>query len=385
MTPRLPRLWMVIPFTCLLLISLSPLGSLGQPSPQGSSGTGTAARSLNLLITVQGDVTLSRTTWAGYHPTMFGTTLQHGDLLQLRPGSKAAVLCADLRTIWHIPPGRSSLTEGCPELPEPVLKRGRELIIATRSLDTLQGPYVISPSNTKVLPDRLSLHWQGVPGASTYLVRVVPTSGSAEVVWEQTVSNTKVPYTGPPLKPQGVYNYKVTVQVVNDPSGRRASEGLGFTPLRDDEVARVTADRRKLEALPLPREAQTLALTYLYMGYELRAEAMQTLLEAMAQGRSYTVPYTVATYTILGRLAREMRLPHEAEHYYTQASQLAERTQNIESQASIQEGLGYVYKALKEATKAKVWFERAQASYRQLGDKQRLNEIAEQLGYLPRE
>src|SRR5262245_4672348 len=379
MTQRLPRLWMVIPVTCLLLLLLSPLDSPGQPSPQFSSGTGTAARGLNLLITVQGNVWLSRTTWAGYHPTMFGTTLQPGDLLQLKPGSKAEVLCADLTTIWRIPPGRSSLIEGCAELPEPALKRGRELIIATRGMDTLQGPYVISPTNTKVLPDRLLLHWQGVPGASTYLVRIVSTSRSEEVVWEQEVSNTQLLYTGPPLKPQRVYNYKVTV---NDRSGRKASEGLGFTPRMDDEVARVMAARRKLEALPLPREAQTLALTYLYMGYELRAEAMQTLLEAMAKGRSHTVPYTIATYTMLGRLAWEMLLPYEAEQYYTQASRLVEKTPNIEGQAAIQEGLGYVYKALKDAIKAKVWFERAQASYRHLGDKQRLNEIAEQLGHL---
>src|SRR5262245_60818366 len=357
MTQRLPRLWMVIPVTCLLLLLLSPLDSPGQPSPQFSSGTGTAARGLNLLITVQGNVWLSRTTWAGYHPATFGTTLQPGDLLQLRRGSKAEVLCADLTTIWRIPPGRSSLIEGCSELPEPVLKRGRELIIATSCIDTPQGPYVISPSNTRVLPDRVSLHWQGVPGASAYLVRVVPASRSEEIVWEQEVSTTQVLYTGPPLRPQRAYNYKVTVQVVNDPSGRRASEGLGFTPLRDDEVARVMADRRRLEALPIPREAQTLALTYLYMGYDLRAEAMKTLLEAMTKGRSHTVPYTVAAYTILGRLAWEMRLPNEAEKYYIQANQLVERTQNIESQAVIQEGLGYVYKARKEATKAKAWFE----------------------------
>jgi tetratricopeptide (TPR) repeat protein len=290
------------------------------------------------------------------------------------------VLCADT-TIWQIPSGLSSLIEGCPELQEPVLKRGRELIIATRSMNIQQGPYVISPSNTKVLSaHQLSLQWQGVPDASMYRVRVVPISGSEKAVCEKVESTTKVVCEDIHLTPQPVYNYKVTVQVVNDHSSKGASEGLGFTPLRDDEVARVMADSRKLQALPIPMEARTLALAYLYIGYELRADAMHKLLEERAEGN--TVPYSIAAHTLLGRLAREMRLPHEAERYYTQASQLAERTQSIESQASIQEGLGYVYKELKEATKAKAWFERAQASYRQLGDKQRLQEIAEQLGRL---
>ena len=151
----------------------------------------------------------------------------------------------------------------------------------------------------------------------------------------------------------------------------------------DAAYNRVKAGRQKLETLSLPREAKTLALAYLYSGYELRAEALQTLLDAI-NSRSPTAAYTVAVYAMLGRLAREMRLPQEAENYYTQASQLVGKTKNIESQAAIEEGLGLVYTELQDTPKAKLWFEHAQVSYRRLGDKARLDEIAAQLERLRR-
>jgi hypothetical protein len=332
---------------------------------------------VNLLIVAEGDVRLRRQTWLSSYPTTFGTTLQHGDILQLAKGGKAEVLCDNL-AVWKVPPGLSNLTEGCPKPPEAVLKHGPELILATRSAPTTRGPYVVSPRLTRVWPERLQLHWRGVPGATRYLVRLIRTSGTEEVVWEQEVSTTEVLYPGPPLEPHRVYNYKVAVQAVDGPSARVTGEGLGFTPLSAAECTQVEEARHKLQGLSLPREARALALAMLYTSYELRAEAMQTL-DTVARAGSRTV----AVHTTLGHLARRMHLFHEAEAYYTKASQLAGTSKDIESRATIQEGLGLVYSALDEIAPARERFKQAQKYYEQLGDKPRLAELARHLQRLP--
>jgi tetratricopeptide (TPR) repeat protein len=222
------------------------------------------------------------------------------------------------------------------------------------------------------------MHWQSVPGATRYLVRLIRTSGEEEVVWEQEVRATAVLYAGPPLEPHRVYNYKVAVQAVDGPSARLTSEGLGFTLLSATEVTRVAEARRRLETLALPREANALALALLYTSYDLRAEAMQTL-DTVARAGSRTV----AVYTILGHLARQMNLFPEAEAYYTKASQLIGASKDVEARATIQAGLGLVYAALEDAVRARMWFKQAQRSYEQLGDKPRLDELAHHLQWLP--
>lgn len=362
---------------CVLCILGQPRGGVAQPAPLVGAGTDPEEHSLNLVTVAEGDVRLRRKTWLTAHPMSLGTILQRGDLLQLAKGGKAEVLCDNL-TVWKVPVGLSNLTAGCPKPPEAVLTRGRELIIATRDPASLTGPYVISPRLTKVFPKPLQLRWQGVPGTTTYLVRLIRTSGTEAVVWEQEVSATEVLYHGPDLEPHRVYNYKVAVQALDGPAARVTSEGLGFTPLSASELMRVEDARRKLAALAFPSEVKALALALLYIGHDLRAAAMQTL-DPMARSGSRTV----AVHATLGHLARQMGLWHEAEAYYTQASRLAERTNDLESRATIQEGLGLVYAALQDAPKARHWFKQAQQSSKQLGDQPRLDRLARHLARLP--
>ncbi|HZI58495.1 MAG TPA: hypothetical protein VFF39_17065, partial [Verrucomicrobiae bacterium] len=109
----------------------------------------TEDRSMHLVVSVEGRVTVKHKGWASYAPVVFGTDLRPGDLLKIDENSRARIVCSDL-TLHDIPAG----VTGVPcNSSRPVLQRpGGSIINTTRSWPTNAAfPQVLSPRKTKLL------------------------------------------------------------------------------------------------------------------------------------------------------------------------------------------------------------------------------------------
>lgn len=307
------------------------------------------------LISVEGKVQIKRQIWSEYHPTAVGAVLCFGDLLQPAKGAKVIVQCADPNQMWTVPQGMvSGATIGCSPPDEPIHTITGP-ITPTRSLFIRSIPYIISPNSTLLLNHKPIIHWQAVPGATNYTVRV---SGLG-VNWETQVSTNSVVYPGePPLKPveQG---YLLTVEADNGESAAKATFGL----LNQNKAQQVRLAAEQIARQNLTEEAKTLALVDLYIGQELIAEAIEQLEILVAKDSK-----TAAIYCILGDLYAQVKLLYTAEKSYLKAFELARVASDMEGQAKAAARLAAVYKVLGNSNKANRWHTVAQERYLALGE-----------------
>lgn len=332
--------------------------------------TSAVAPGFNLLIVVDSEVQLKRERWSDYHSATFGTVLYRGDQLRLSEGASALVLCDNL-TLWVVPPGApSGLSNGCSSSSEPALRSSGGLIGNTRGGADPLIPYIIGPRATKLLSPTPTLHWNSVPGAKSYSVRITG------VDWNDAVSANEMIYPGnPPL--QAGTTYLLVVEADNGTSSR--DEGLpelGFTLLPEEEAGRVRADAATIAGLSLSNESKAFAVAQLYAGHGLYAEAIEVL-EEMTTGSQ-----VANVYRALGDLYRQVGLSLLAEERYLKAVMLAEDAGDAEALATAQAGLGEVYVTLGRKDEAVRWFEKAKADYETLGDEQHASQVTERLAEL---
>lgn len=321
-----------------------------------------------------GQVLLKREGWSDYHPTDAGTELYDGDLLNPTRGTIVHILCADRKTIVLVPAGViSSAMTHCPAQSISFSRRKSNIIGIRAEINTLI-PYIISPRRTSLLNDKPKLCWNAVFGATRYTVRV---RGPKRVIWETQVSGNEVVYTGePPLEP-GV-EYLLIVETDNGASSKDepVPGALKFKLLNETDAQLVRADLEQLTKHELADEAQALSQAYLYLRYELRAEAIETL-EAIASKGSQIA----GVYRTLGDVYRQVGLNLLAEVRYLKAANLA-AVGDVEGQAAAAAGLGEVYDALGNQDEAIRWVTEARNGYEVLGDMQRLSHLEKQLAEL---
>ncbi len=354
---------------CETSLSDEPLVKIEIPVTPATDETQTDS-GFNLLVVADGEVLLKRNGWSEYHPTAFGAELHRGEQIKPRDGVKAVILCDSLTT-WIVPAGvPSGLGNGCPQAPEPSLKRGESLIGNTRGGNAPLIPYIISPRKTHLLNALPMLRWNEVPGASSYTVQV----RGGNLQWETEVTGTEMVYSGePPLKAGEIY---LLIVVADDGSSSsdEGTIGLGFMLLNKDEITSFRAASEKLETLNLNGEAEDFALAQLYAGQDLITEAIK-ILEALAEDDCQET----AVYRVLGDLYQNIGLSLLAEEHYLTAIQLTKTSEDIEGLSVAQEGLGEVYMALGNKDEAIKWLSQAQEGYQILGDTQRVNQVAELL------
>ena len=63
------------------------------PAPSPGAGGDTA---LNLVVDVQGNISIKRLGWSDYAPAFFGMSVGKDDLLRLDGTSQATIVCSDL-------------------------------------------------------------------------------------------------------------------------------------------------------------------------------------------------------------------------------------------------------------------------------------------------
>ena len=113
-----------------------------------------------------------------------------------------------------------------------------------------------------LLDNQLTVHWEAVPGVTSYLVQIkLVGEKNAQVIWEQVSEETKAVYSGDPLEP-GVEYELVVKPHDNQFSNSDTAANLRFMRLDKDVAQRVQEAEETLAKLDLP-EAST-ALNQLY-------------------------------------------------------------------------------------------------------------------------
>ncbi|MEQ9233129.1 tetratricopeptide repeat protein [Coleofasciculus sp. E2-BRE-01] len=323
--------------------------------------------SIGWIIESSDEVLLKRKNWSDYQPTEIGTELYPGDLLQPAATAKVLVQCANGSTIWRVPAGMiSGAANGCPPAVKAIPGRQSKIISPRGGTNSLI-PYIISPRRTFLLNALPILRWNAVPGATHYRVSVIDESED-DVLWETQVNASEVVYPGEPLLAMGV-DYSFIVEADTGTSSlQEEMPDLGFRRLDKAQAKSVLSVLEQPAHRELTQEAQALAKAYLYIGYELRTEAIETL-EAWVKQDSQTA----AVYRTLGELYQEVGLHRLAETHYLRAFKLA--SFDIEGQAVIAARLGEVYQALGNSEAARRWFIQARDGYVVLGDSQWVSEL----------
>jgi len=179
-------------------------------------------------------------------------------------------------------------------------------------------PYIISPRRTFLLTDKPTLRWNRVPRATSYTVSIETKEG--EEIWKQeNVTGTQVIYSGNPPLQVGV-NYSLIV-VAN--TGKSSQEEDGIVPtfrlLTSDDSRYVREAIALLNQQPLNNEEKSLLQAHLYIGYYLRAEAVETLEKLVEAGSQKP-----DVYRLLGNIYSQMEVILVAQQKYMKAIELYE-------------------------------------------------------------
>jgi tetratricopeptide (TPR) repeat protein len=225
-------------------------------------------------------------------------------------------------------------------------------------------PYLISPRHTLLLSNKPKLRWNSPLGVKQYTASLVK---GDKTIWQTTTEQNETIYAGEPkLEPGVEYLLIITADNGKSSQDEEASQ-QGFRLLPTPEVGIVKAI---LDNQELTDKNKALATAYIYSGFGLKAEAIDTLEKIIASGIK-----EAALYKKLGELYSETGVNMEAELNYLQAVQLAIAARDIPEQAHISTALGELYVEIGDEKEAIKWFNQARDSHKTLGNTQRIKEL----------
>lgn len=285
---------------------------------------------LNVVVGIQGQVTVRRKGWTGYAPVVFGTGLQIGDLVKLGESSHVKVVCADL-SLHEVPAGIGAVP--CPVSKAVLLRSDGMVINPTRSWPS-DGPFptVLAPRKTKLMSDHPVLKWTPV-GATRYLVII----RGQEFYWSTEESGTELVYpkSAPRLRP-GI-DYKLIVLTSDRSSSDEPGLGLGFSVLNSKEIKAILQQQEQIERMGLADGPTQYLIAYLYAANGLYAEAMERLERVAQQFKA------AAVERLLGDLDMKIGLPREAEVHYLKSLALSVAEQDEDGEMLEHRALAYIY------------------------------------------
>ena len=330
----------------------------------------------NRIMNFSGQVQLQSQGSSGFRTARRGMMLYLGD--RLRTGSQAwvEVQCGDLRTVWRLGSGGSVLVGSrCPTTTARI-RAGRSLGGTNPNI-----PYVISPRNTWLMDDQFTVRWRPVPGASRYTVRLFRWSDQRDaperLLWERTVSQTQVEYTGVPPLEAGWY-YSVEVEADNGASSH-ADQGAaksGFQLLFPEDLELLQANLNDFNPM-LSEEGRALFLAGLYLREDVLAEAIAVLEPFVEAGTE-----NLLIYQTLGDLYSYVGLNALALQHYDQAQTLAISSHDVVAEALAKLGLAEVNLTLGNGREALRWLRQAKLVYEVLEDKQQVATLQRQINFL---
>jgi len=262
-------------YAIVLLPFASAMWARGQEQPQTAvvvcqKGTVSVTRSGEELVEVRG-----------------AAPLRKGDRVTARAASSAVVYFADGR-VRNLNENQALRVTQRRSTKSALAAAFRALVVslrasfaaggASRALGTRgdedQVPTIVSPRNTRILPDGVVLEWEAVSGAKRYKVALLGPDG-VSVVWQGLTEATKLGYPddAPVLSPGGMYRWEVVAQM---PDGKAPSSDLAWFAVLGADPARQVRDAAKELSERLGEES-ALPLAAMYAEHELFGLAIQVL------------------------------------------------------------------------------------------------------------
>ncbi|MBW4518970.1 MAG: hypothetical protein KME16_04620 [Scytolyngbya sp. HA4215-MV1] len=354
-------------FSSLLLT----LGWVGTTTPSLAQPVGLNYISA-LTIRGNGKVEIKRPSRSDYQRAFVGDLLSPGDRIRVSTQASARVMCANLK-IWQVPVGKDlSVAQGCNLRDRTVLRRSDRKTTFTRSGENPTIPYVISPRNTTLLSQEVTIRWHPVVGATQYQVQVT----GCGIDWSKTVSQTEAAFSAvnQPITPG--FRCQVTV-TANTGVSSIQDLPVSFAFLDETQAQKVKQEIVQVKRDALSPEIQILTLGYLYQSYALQAEAIDLLEVA-----THNATHASVLDALLGSLYQQVGLPRLAKERYLKALTRAKTEQNVEMQAEVHVALGTIEESLGQEKIALQWYRDAQINYRLLKDDGQIEVLQEQIDHL---
>lgn len=236
-----------------------------------------------------------------------------------------------------------------------------------------QIPYVISPRRTLLLTDKPQLRWNKVLGVKSYNVSL---QKGDKILWQTKVSTNEVVYPGEPRLQRGI-EYLLVVLADNGRSSQEEQAATQFRllPLAEAQVVKTAiAQLNNQQVTDLVKAWES---AYIYIGSDLKSEAIKTLEALVTSGIKET-----AVYRKLGDLYWREGITVLAEVNYRKAVKLATDVKDVAEIAQISETLGDLYVAIGDKKEAIGWLTQARSSHKTLGNTQRVKELNKQIQQL---
>lgn len=346
------------------------LAIMGWVTPVWSNPNG-----IHLLSEFKGNVQVKKAQQSQFQQANAGiTTLSSDDQIKLGSNASVTIYCSNLNQWTVTQPGTYSVSQGCPAgeaiivlCPDCNNRTRRPL--GTKEERLQQLPYLISPRNTLVFNNSLTLRWNGVSEATSYTVKVGD--------WEEQTNGTQILYDGE-LKPGEFYPVRVVADNgVSSTDEDNDGQYSWFIVLEEGEAKALQEQVAVINQQELSKEQEGLILAYLYRGEELNAEAIEVL-EALVKSGSQTT----TVYQLLGDIYQQIGLSLMAKQVYGQGLALIAIEENSEVKAMMQWGLGEVEYTLGNRDEAVEWLEKAKASYWALGEEIQVEELAKRINFV---
>ena len=342
------------------LLGVALMVVLARPAQSQISG-------VNLITSLRpvGEVKFKKTNWPKFQPAFVGYLLGGEDRLLLGSQATVKVLCFSNFSTWIPEPGKTStVSEGCPVTGRTRGNRPTDGTSRARAANNPQVPYIISPRDTKIRAGRTTLKWNAVEEVNRYTVSLL--GAISDFDWTEETSATEIIYPGnPPLEPGSLYLLSVT--------GDNGLESTSsFRVLNEEQELTVSREIEELSQKQLDKEANDLALAYLYYNQGLKQDAIDQLEQSLEQGNTLA-----ATYELLGDIYKQVGLIRLAKERYLQGLERAEATSDIVHQAAIEKGLMWVSAVIDGKEEAIKWLEKALSSYQAIGDREEVRQLEE--------
>ena len=324
---------------------------------------------LHILIDVRGNVEVKKAEWKRFDKAESGITLSGEDKVKLGSNASLMIYCSDQNKRVVEGPGTYLVSDKC--LPGkatirlcPSCNNATARPVGVKEERLKQLPYLISPRNTYVFNNPLTIRWNEVFGATLYKVKF-ELGG-----WERETKKTQIVYDGE-LEP-GDWN-SIIIEADNGATSSEVdAQNSWFQVLKDEEAKILREKVADIKGQELSREQEGLVLAYFYRGNELNFEAIQVLEELVKSGSQ-----ALLVHQLLGDIYQQVGLSLMAKEIYQQGLGLTVEENNSEVKGTMEWSLGAIEYFLGNKDKAVKYLRKAKASYLVLGEYRRVKQLAE--------
>lgn len=252
----------------------------------------------NEIVKLSGNIELKRKGETDFQPANFLDTLSYEDEFQVDTNSWVVIRCSNTDKPRIEKPGIHLVSKYCPEGEETgPLDNNRTFRPPTE--DLTQTPYIISPRNSSIFPEQITIKWNRVSEVTNYRVQLGE--------WETETTNIEVLYTGEPLTPGF---YFVSIEADNGVS----SGNVGFTVIDKEQAQLVREEAEKIKQEGLDQEAEAFILARFYQSHKLNMLAIEVLESLVKSGSQ-----TQNVYLLLAEIYKQVGLKLEAYERFEQA------------------------------------------------------------------